>query len=188
MVKLRGDEARLVLENHDRNLRSIALSFKSGVEGDKTRATSVMREEVFTGMWKFSEVRDAMKKEVADLAGYYINELPKPPDFSIRIIRLSLAMFVLDKFDDMRKSVAKKPNVSLVALFEVARESAERLLGDKFFSLTQDELMHAYLDAEPSLVSLAKCCSIQMPNLHQAVEKYKVKAAGEIQQAVDDAA
>lgn len=187
MGKLRGDEIRRVLDHHDENLRSLALSFKDAADKDRSRAPMALREEVYTGMWRLADIRERMKAEIADLADYYVRDVPRPPDFGIRVIRLSVAMFALDKLDDMRKAVAKNPNTTLIALLEVARSDAEKLFGEGYFSLTQDGLIHAYLDAEPSLSSLAKCCNIPLPNLHEAVERYKLKVGQEIDSTVDAA-
>lgn len=187
MAKLRGDGVQRVLDNHSENIRSVALAHKDASERDRSRAPQEFRQEVFTGVWKFSEARERIKKEINELAEFYINDIPRPPDLRLRVERIAVAMFVLDKLDDLRKAAVKKPSTTLVSLFEVARASAEQLLGEKFLKMSRDDVIHAYLDAKPSLVSLATCCNVHLPELHEAVSKYRLKVTAEIDSVVDAA-
>ncbi len=159
------------------NIRAVALSFKDAIERDKRAAPEGMREDALTGMWNFAPVRQEMKREIAALADYFRTGADIPADFVPRIARLSVAMYLLDKIQEISEAAAKNRSVSAVALFDVARRSVETLLDVSFFSKPPEAVRNGFLDAEPALSSCGAAFGVPLLGLEDAVRAYKMKAA-----------
>lgn len=164
------------------NLRSVVSSFKDAMERDRKPAPEAFRTEALTGMWNFAPVRQDIKREVAALAAYFRTDADPPSDFVPRIGRLAIAMYLLDKMQEIAEAASKNRHVSAVALFDMARRGAESVLDRDYFSKSPERIMHDYLEAEPSIVSCGSAFNVRTLSLADAVKEYKMKAA----QAVED--
>ena len=174
------------VDNHQANLRSVAATFKRAIERDKRLAPIAMRTEVLTCMWNFATVRKEITDEAASLAYSYMKL--SDADFNLKIARLSLALYLLDKMQELSVAVRSNPNRTIVALFDVARSRVEDILGESYFFKSKERILYDYLEAEVALASCAECCSVRLLSLHDAVKQYKMKVADMIEEACRRAA
>jgi hypothetical protein len=174
-----GEPEPALLHRRD-NLGGIAKAFRDASEKTKKPALEDLRTEALSGMWNFSRIRAAIKTEAAALAEYFRGEGPTPEqetDYLSRIGRLSIALYLLDKSQELSAAAGKKNNVLSISIFDVARRGVENLLSESFFSKGSKDIIHDYLDAEPALVSCAAVFSVRLLSLEDAVRAYKMQAA-----------
>ena len=173
-------DARL-LEARQGSLRALAAAFKSGVEQDRLPAPQAMREDALSGMWNFSATRERIPEQVAELCVYFRTKRPGLEDhgMNLRIMRISLALYLLDKTGELSQKFVAADNrgTKITALFTTARKAVERLLDERYFSKSQDEILTGYLEAEPALASIASVLGAQLPCLMDAVAEYKNRVA-----------
>lgn len=184
MAKRVGDP-RAISGHASENLRSMACSFREAIEkGNHKPAPEEFRADALSGMWNFARVRRELKEEASALAAYFTLDGDIPADYLPRIARMSVAMYLLDKIQEISEGMARNRAVSAVALFDVARRGVERVLDESFFMKSPERIMGDYLDAEPALVSCASLCSVRILSLEEAVKEYKMKAAEAVEAAL----
>lgn len=173
-------DARLLGARQD-SLRALAAAFKSGVEQDRLPAPRAMREEALSGMWNFSATRERIPEQIAELCVYFRSRRPGPEDhgMNLRIMRISLALYLLDKAGEISKKFVASENLgtNITSLFTAARKGVERLLDERYFSKSRDDILSGYLEAEPALASIAGVLGVQLPCLGDAVAEYKGRVA-----------
>jgi len=167
------------LQRRQENLAAVVKTFKDSVESDNARAPQALREEALTGMWQFSKVREKIPAAVYDLAEYMdrVNPPREDPVFLCKIMRISLALYLLDKMDEISRSVASDRGFNMTVLFSTARAAVGRLLDSKYFDKGRSEIINGYLEAEPSLLAIAAVCKVQTLDLYDAVRIYKRNVA-----------
>lgn len=178
--------ARRVLQERQRSLRQLASSMKDAAEHDTSKAPPAMKNEARKQAWEFSAIRREMAGEIRDLAAI-LNVGEPPADFALRIMRLSVASYLLDKLGEMAKATGESDGAVRVALFNSAAGAVKNILDDLFFFKGRDQIIRDYLDNEGDLMSCAAACSVQLCTLESAVATYKHKVAAEID-AINDAA
>jgi hypothetical protein len=184
---LRGPsrEDMRVIETRQSNLKALADGFKSMMERGKKPAPQGLREDAFTGMWNFAKVRQQIPDEVKSLEQYicYFGPGPDDPELNERIARICLALYFLDKMEQISRAVLKDGGLEKVALFSVARERVEAILSEDFFTKSPRRIINDYLDAEYSLAPLASACSVQLLPLDDAIAKYQKSVASMVGEA-----
>lgn len=176
---------RRIIANHQDNLKSVADSFKDAIERDKSRAPQSMREDAFSGMWHFSKIRKQIPTEVKELEQYIYDFGPGPLDeeLNMRLMRISLALYFLDKLDEYSEAVRKRGGMQITSLFTVMRVRIERLLDEDYFSKTSREILGGFLDAQPSLLALSKVTPVKIHEPFDAVNLYHPKVCDMIDDA-----
>ncbi len=175
------------LELRQANTNSVADSFRDAVKRDRRLAPQGMIEEVLTGVWDSARIRDSIRAELADLAGYFKREGHAPPDMSLRVGRIALALYFTETLEAMAQAVAKNKSAILTSQFDVARRAISRILDDSFFTKGSDRIISEYLDAEVAFTACARSCGIALLSLEDASAAYKDKAKPLFQEALDRA-
>ncbi len=174
-----------MLEARQSNLKALAGGFKSLIEHSTMPAPQGLREDAFTGMWDFAKLRQQIPDEVRSLEQYICYFSPGPDDAELneRIARICLALYFLDKMEQISRAVLKDGGLEKVALFSVARERVEAILSEDFFTKAPRRIINDYLDAEYSLAPLASACSVQLLPLDDAIAKYQKNVASMVGEA-----
>ena len=119
-----------LLESREAAIEELAENFKTNVDSDRSIASHQMREVASTGKWCLSRIRAAIPGEVRALCDYMDRVNPDKHDFELglRIVRLSLALYFLDKMDEISKKVASHPNrgQTILNLLASVRSGVER--------------------------------------------------------------
>jgi hypothetical protein len=165
-----------ILTNRETNLRSVVQGFGVLVEGERSKAPAEMQLDARRTAWELSGFRSQMKGEMEGV----VRELCKggyPADFDLRLERLAVAMYLLDKTGEMLDAATERKNPALTALFTSAFASIRRILDGGFFSKSPERIIDDYLDNEATIIACASCSGVQMMSLGLAVKQYKKKAA-----------
>jgi len=172
MGKFLNQRERQVIQDHHRQVNSLASGFKSAVDHDTTIAPAAFRNKVLQGMWNFASVRSAMKEQMKVFAGYA--KSGKFPEGSLMIItRLAFAAYLLDKVEEMRDATKRLPSPSYLAVFRNAQDAIQNILDENYFSKSNTEIINAFLDSDAAITSCASCAGITLLRPSAAVTKYK---------------
>jgi len=180
MVGLKEGERKLAIElfaARKARMKDLTRQFKDNMERDSTIARADFRAESFSGTWRFAEKRKEIQGQITSLAVIFRDGLPLPEDFDIRIARLSVALYLLEKVQEMRDAAMRMKNTTVVALFDMVRRKVEGILDQNYFSKSKDQIIREFFDAELELTACAKCCNIQVLEIWDVSEKYKMKVA-----------
>ena len=173
-----------ILDNRQANLGSVVRGFSALVDGDRSRAPAAMQLDARRTMWELTAFKGQMKTEMEGL----VRELCKggyPADFHLRIERLAVAMYLLDKTGEMLDAATERKNPALTSLFTSAFASIRRILDKDFFSKSPERIIDDYLDNEATIIACASCSGVQMMSLGLAVKQYRKKAADTIDSLPD---
>jgi hypothetical protein len=178
-------EEKRILATREASLKSVAGSFKEAIDRDKRPAPAGMREDAFSGMWNFSRIRNRIPDEVRALERYIHDQRPGSQDegLNLRLMRIALALYFLDKMDEFSEAVRAKGGMQLTSLFSVARSRVERILDGGYFSKTPRQILTDYLDAQCALTSLSAATSVPVHAPGDAVAMYHMKVCDMIGEA-----
>ncbi len=167
------------LQRRGENIASLVKTFKDSIESDKSKAPQSLREEAFTGMWHFSRIREKIPAAIREMAEYIDRENPPRGDagLALRVARISFALYMLDKMDEISRAVQSDKGFKMTALFSTARAGVGRLLDERYFMKSRDEILDGYLDAEPALAAISAVCRVRLLEMHEAIGKYQPKVA-----------
>lgn len=188
-ARLLTPQEMLILASREASLRSVAGSLKDAIDRDKRPAPAGMREDAFIGMWNFSRVRQQIPEEVRALERYIREKRPGPQDegLNLRLMRIALALYYLDKMDEFSEAVRAKGGMQLTSLFSVARSRVERILDGGYFSKTPRQILTDYLDAQCALTSLSAATSVPVHTPGDAVAMYHMKVCDMVGEAEAEA-
>lgn len=137
------------------------------------------------GMLEFKPLRDRIRDEAKSLSAYFrgsgIRE--RPDDFELRIARVCLAMYLVEAVDRMASVTDRRRD--LQGSFESARKSLRDLLSENYFSMSAESILGEYSKAEPALRNCASRCGIRLLDPEPAVEEFKMRLAGMIDEIND---
>jgi len=94
-----------------------------------------------------------------------------PEDLEVRISRLSLAMYVLERMNFLMR--AADGNYSALGVFDPALASARELLDGSYFHKGWGDIITGYINAEASLRACASFCPFRLLDFNAAVDKYR---------------
>ncbi|MBD3210535.1 hypothetical protein GF318_04105 [Candidatus Micrarchaeota archaeon] len=182
MKKLEGPDVRRVLQDRKRSVRAYARACKDAAESGLLDASRKDLARTRMGMWSFTPVRKEMVEEIDKLA-VEMKSGREPEDLDVRVMRVSLAMYFIDKLEEMLNQIEMSNSAALASMFGSAGRAVGRILDESFFSKTPKQIINDYLDGEHTLAGCAEACSVSLLTLEQAVKEYKSKVAQEVDQA-----
>jgi hypothetical protein len=185
-VRIRNDLEARILSNREANLRNVADAFGALVAQERAPAPAEMQLEARKAIWELSGFRAQAKSEMAAV----VRELCKgsfPPDYDLRIARLALAMYWLDKTQEMLDASKKRDNPALTSLFQCAFEAIRSMLDRDYFTKSSRQIIDDYLDNEATIRACASCSGVELTSLELAVKRYMKKVADEIDSLPDPA-
>ncbi len=177
--KRNGDEKR-ILENHKSNLAEVVKKFRVLVEADRFRTSTAPKIDPRKGIWELSPFRADMKREMTEIARM-IDSGEGPQDLDVRIARLALAMYLLDKSKELLDAATESRKPSMTVLFHMAISAVSNILDPAYFKKTPDRIIQDYLNGQAAMVACAECAGVQLHTLEAAVKQYQDKAAREIE-------
>lgn len=183
---MREDVKKAVL-NHHTNLRSAVKAFRCMVEGDMSTAPASFQLEARQGMWKLKGIRQRMDKLMSEMAASFARG-EEPEDFDGKLAKLSIAMYLLEKTDQMLEAALRDNGTAMVALFVNAHAAVSHILDEGYFSRTDGQVIDSYLDGETAITACAACTGVRLLALHHAVEDYKMRVAAQIESLMNAAA
>ncbi len=171
---------------HD-NLTLFATGFANSVQTAARPAPAVLKQDTVATVWDVAAIRQQIPQQISGLrvfmrSGYVRGNAGSEAEFNLRIMRLSLALCVLDTMDKLSKAVLKKDSAELTTMFKVAATRLKSMLDDSYFSKTKARIIFDYREAEPALAACAAACSVRLPSLYDAVKQYKKNVACLIRQ------
>ncbi len=166
-------------ENRRSNLRAVVKGFRGLVETNNVRTPAEFELETRKIMWELSPFRADMRKEIASIAAM-LRKGDFPDDFDIRIARLALAAYLLDKSQEMLDVAIERKNTSLTALFGTAVSSIRNILDESYFTKTPQRILGDYLDEEAPILACAESTGVRLLQFSDAVQRYQMEVAYEM--------
>jgi hypothetical protein len=173
--KLEGGDGKLAL--HKENLRSVAKGFKDAVERSSNPATNGMKLDARAALWEFAGIRKEADDEIHAIARYFREDEKLPSDYVLRVSRICLAQYLVDKLEEMGKKSGESGKSAAVSLFACARDSVKNLLDELYFFKSRDAILDEYRVAEVILVSCAEALGVELLSLEQVQKEYGKKIA-----------
>ncbi len=106
---------------------------------------------------------------------------PEKKELDRRVARLSLAMFLLDRANQLHDAALARDNAALYSLFVSARNRVCEMLESDYYSKSTEAVLAEYLDTEPLLTACSGLCGLPaVPSPEEIVKAYKRRLAGKI--------
>lgn len=180
MKRKQGEAA----QGHERAIRDAVKGFAALVEGDVRKAPPPMGLASRQTLWEFADLRKDVEEEVRALGAILKNNGGAPPSgFKESVIKISLAMYFLDKLEEMAAVAAERRNPTLNSLYLSTVGHMKEVLSDFYMFTDFRQSISRYLDCEAVFRSCAEACGVEALALDDAVRLYKVKARSRIDEA-----
>lgn len=163
-------EGKLALRRE--NLRSAVEGFKDALDHGRNPAPPGMKLDARTALWEFAEIRQEADAETEAIAGYFREGRTRPSDHELRVARVCLARYLVDKLGELAGKCGESGKSAPVSLFFCARDSVKELLDTLYFFKSREAIIDAYLQAEPALVSCAEALGVPLLSLEEAHREY----------------
>ncbi len=96
-----------------------------------------------------------------------------PPDFDVQVARLCIAIYLIEKTNQIRTSAFAKDNTNLTSLYVKLSDSVSALTDEGFYGMEIREIAERYLDFEALLFACCEICELRKSTLRDAVDRYK---------------
>lgn len=183
--RLLNERELRILNNRESNLKDVVRGFKALVDGEYSQAPQSIQIDARRTRWELTEFRSLMGREMECLARYCIQYRKFPPDNDIRVARIALAMYLLDKTEEMLDAAIERKNPALTSLFISAFASIRNIIDSEYFRKTPGRIMDDYLDNESAIVACAACAEVPLLSLQLALREYHIPAADAIDEVAD---
>ncbi|MEW6722713.1 MAG: hypothetical protein AB1324_05615 [Candidatus Micrarchaeota archaeon] len=128
--------------------------------------------------WGFAQARESLRDELSSLARIFESAPPRiPADFDTRIARASIAMYLIEKCDELLAAATERKSTPALLLYKRASAAAMRVLDKGFFGKSAGDIIRQYLAAEVEFTACAEHLGVPLLTLEQAVRAYKGKVA-----------
>lgn len=172
------------LLRHERSIREAVKGFASMVDLDRREAMAGTASDTRKTIWEFAEVRKDVEEEIRALAAILDQNHGAPPSgFKESIIKISLAIYFLEKLEAMAAVAAESGNPTLNYLFRSTVGHMREVLSDFYMFTDFRESISKYLDCEGIFLSCAGACGVEALPLDDAVRRYKAEARSRIDSA-----
>lgn len=134
--------------------------------------------EPLAGRWQFKEIRVRVREETERLALLFWSDTKAyPEDFRLRIARITIAMYFLDRVEGITK--AAKTTADKARAANVSRAATE-LLDSGFFTIGADDLRRGAYQLYVRLEPLSRKLGIPLLKPEDAVNAYIAQLSKEI--------
>jgi len=99
---------------------------------------------------------------------------------TLHVARLSSAMFLLERTEEVHEAALKNDSLGLYSLYVSLRNMIVDTLDENYYSLSQDDLIAAYLSIEPLLSACLDLCGLAQIDIQTAMKIYKHRLAEEV--------
>jgi hypothetical protein len=123
--------------------------------------------ETSVSRW-LAQMRLALQGEINALAKH---RKALPGDFEVRMKRLSLAMYLLERMNFLMR--AADGNYEALGVFDPAVAKVRELLDDSYFRKDWGDIITGYMSAEDALRACASFCPFDLLDFNGAVDKYR---------------
>jgi tRNA(Ser,Leu) C12 N-acetylase TAN1 len=165
------------------DLREEIERFKLDAEREPRGFSRSMGIEARRELWDFTPARTALREEIAELSTIFRRRDTLPEDLDLRIARAAIALYLLDKADELLNLALETKRKGSLSLFSNAAAGIRSVLGPDYFSKGAKRIIKDYLEGEVALTACAESLGAGLPTLEQAVKDYKAKVASEIDAA-----
>ncbi|MFH1785754.1 MAG: hypothetical protein ABH842_04970 [Candidatus Micrarchaeota archaeon] len=110
-----------------------------------------------------------------------LSEFSKSNMDSLAISRFCLALFFIERTNEIHNIVLTKNVGGLYSLYTSLRNQVCDLLNEKYYSASKDYILSFYLDLEPLLCASSDLCELPVPEITTIMETYKSKIADRLE-------
>lgn len=128
-------------------------------EGSSLKIPAQMRAEEASS----TAIADAERRLSMQIGGFahVILKLDKA-DRALPSLRLTLAMFLLERTKQIRDAALAKDNLGIHSLYLSVREDVCALLGPSYYGMEFKDIISTYLDIEPRIMAVSQLCGLAM--------------------------
>lgn len=173
-----------VLDARNAAIREFASCVRDAVVHDRLTAPFDMRAAALTQMWVLTDIRREISEEIHSLA-VAIKTNNVPADFALRIVRLSLAKYLIEIAEEMQRSSIAAKTPTATSTFTSAVGAIRHILDHNYFSKDHHRIIDDYLDVEPLIVAASTALSVPLKTLPDVVKEYKMRVAEDIDREID---
>lgn len=173
-------DARRIKEEQicQENTKPVFNNFNYAAGPDRSSIPLPLIENPSDGMQKLSKVKEAIHKQISAI-GTMPNPKSSPSsELDTRITKIAVAMYFVDKIEEMAEVVNWEKDAVLASYFNAAYRRVIEILGESFeffFSKSIEQISKEYMDAEATLASCAARCGSQFLKFDEAVKCYRKK-------------
>ena len=172
------DEDELALRTFEQN-REQMISFHEQLAGlnKENVMPEGIRVEAQQGIREFRKTKLIIEDEIKILSK---KGLRASAELDVVVARLSLALYLYNRVEEMYHTVLERNSLSLYALFAPVREEVKKMLSAEFFKKSTKDIIMDYLRIEAMFVACNKVCGLPVLTISDAVKQYKLELRKEL--------
>ena len=138
--------------------------------GKENHIPQQAREEAQISIREFRSLKLSIDDEIKKLSK---KKLKTGADLDLVIARLSIALYLYNRVEQMWSAVLERDSLAMYALFSSVRNEVKEVMAKDFFKKSSNEMIADYLRIEAVFVACSKVCGLPVLTISDAVKQYK---------------